>query len=168
MLTTVRQSMNTMAIAADREALDSVIEAIADRLSSQPLITSGIAIKTGGSTLAKTGAADFYATADGVIVKIAASTDLTALTGLVITASSFNVACFYIDSLAVVSVVFGTEGTTAALVKWPQPPRKKALVGTLLITHSATFTGGTTALDTATTVYLPGIAAFDPTIRLGS
>ena len=40
----------------------------------------------------------------------------------------------------------------------------KALIGFLLITHSSTFTGGTTALDTATTVYVSPIGAFDPTI----
>ena len=44
------------------------------------------------------------------------------------------------------------------------PPVNVALVGILVITHSATFTGGTTALDVATTVYLSPIGSVDPSL----
>lgn len=71
---------------------------------------------------------------------------MPALTGLVITAASFNVACFFVDSASVVTVAFGTEGTTLGKVVFPTFPENKALVGLLIITHSSTFTGGTTAL----------------------
>jgi hypothetical protein len=59
---------------------------------------------------------------------------------------------------------FGTEGAAIAGIKVPDFPVDKALVGFLLITHSSTFTGGTTALDTATTVYCSPVGAFDPTV----
>jgi Lhr-like helicase len=51
-------------------------------------------------------------------------------------------------------------------VKFPEFPEGKTLVGFLIITHSSTFTGGTTALDTATTVYVSPVGAFDPNILL--
>jgi hypothetical protein len=114
----------------------------------------------------KTGAAAFYAVAKGVLVTIAASTDMPSLVGLTITASNFNVACFFVDSASVVTLAQGTQATTIGGVKWPQFPLNKALVGFLLITHSSTFTGGTTPLDTATTVYVSPLGPFDPTVLL--
>lgn len=144
----------------------TVLKAMGDRLSSQPLSTAGLVIKIGGSTLAKTGAAAYHGVANGKLVTIAASTDMPALTGLTITANSFNVACFFIDSAGTVTVAFGTEATTRAGVKFPDFPENKALVGFLIITHSSTFTGGTTALDTATTQYVSPVGAFDPTILI--
>lgn len=147
-----------------KRALRVPLTYIADKYSSQPLTTAGLVIKAGGSTLAKTGAADFYATAKGVLVKIAAATDMPALTGLVITATNFNVACFFVDSAGAVTLAAGTQGATLGAVAWPQFPLGSALVGFLIITHSATFTGGTTPLDTATTVYVSPLGPFDPTV----
>ncbi len=166
MLNTVTQWMEGFREVRWNRALRAVLEPIADRMSSQPLKTAGLVIKAGGGVLAKIGAVDFYATAAGVPVTIAASTDMTSLLGLVITAAKFNVACFFVDSASVVTVAFGTEGAALANITWPQFPKNKALVGALIITHSGTFTGNTTALDTATTVYLSPVGAFDPTILI--
>ena len=146
--------------------LTVALKAMADRLSSQPLATAGLVIKAASNTLAKTGATAYHATANGKLVTIAASTDMPALTGLTITANSFNVACFFIDSAGTVTALFGTEATTRAGVKFPEFPENKALVGFLIITHSSTFTGGTTALDTATTQYVSPVGAFDPNVLL--
>lgn len=147
-----------------RRALRATMLPLVDRYSSQPLTTAGLVIKAGGSTLAKTGSAAFYAVASGVPVTIAGSTDMTVLTGLVISATFFNVACFFVDSASVVTVAFGTQGATLGALTWPQFPQGKALIGFLIITHSSTFTGGTTALDTATTVYVSPLGPFDPTV----
>jgi hypothetical protein len=119
-------------------------------------------IKAGGSTLAKIGAADYYGIAAGVPVTIAAATDMPALTGLTITANTFNIAAFFVDSASTVTAAFGTQGATLAATKFPPFPQGKALVGFLIITHSSTFTGGTTPLDTATTVYVSPVGPFDP------
>ena len=143
-------------------AIRGPLVTLVDRFSSQPLSTAGLVIKAGGGTLAKTGAVAYYGIANGTPVAIAASTDMPALTGLVITATFFNVACFFIDSGSTVTVAFGTQGATLAGVIFPPFPRGKALVGFLSITHSATFTGGTTALDTATTTYVSPVGPFDP------
>ena len=162
----LRQHLNNLSIQKDGQILATPLKAIVDRLSCCALATAGLVIKVGGSTLAKTGATAFYATVKGKLVTIAAATDMPALTGLTITAAKFNVACFYIDDASTVTMKAGTEGASIAAVKFPQPPEGKTLVGALLITHSSTFTGGTTALDTATTVYLSPIGAFDATILL--
>lgn len=166
MLDTMTHYMEGLREVRWNRSVRACLSPLTDRMSSQPLTTAGLLIKAGGGTLAKTGAAAFYATAQGVPVTIAASTDMPALTGLVITATFFNVACFFVDSASVVTVAFGTQGATLGALKWPQFPTGKSLVGVLLITHSSTFTGGTTPLDTATTVYISPLGPFDPTVLI--
>jgi hypothetical protein len=76
MLDTVTRYMAGVTNEFANRALTPIFTPIADRYSSQPLTTAGLVIKAGGSTLAKTGAAAFYAVAKGVLVTIAASTDM--------------------------------------------------------------------------------------------
>ena len=164
MLNTFLQHLALVSAGRDRQALQPITEAIAREFNTQAVTSAGLNLKAAASTLAKTGAAAFYGTVLGRLVTIAAATDMPALTGLTITAASFNVACFFIDSAGVVTVRFGTEGTAIVRVKFPDFPLDRALVGFLLITHASAFTGGTTALDAATTVYVSPTGAFDPTI----
>ncbi len=164
MQNTFLQHLSLVGAGRDRQALQPIAEAIAREFNTQALTTAGLVIKAGGSTLAKTGAAAFYGTVGGRLVTIAGSTDMPALTGLNISANAFNVACFFINSAGTVTALFGTEGTAIGRVKFPDFPLDRALVGFLLITHSSAFTGGTTALDTATTVYVSPTGTFDPTI----
>lgn len=166
MLDTMSRFLAGLANVQDAYSLQRILAPLVDRYSSQPLTSAGLVIKAGGGVLAKTGAADFYATAGGVLVKIAASTDMPSLTGINITAANFNVVCFFIDSAAAVTIAAGTQGATLGAVVFPQFPVKKALVGFLIITNASTFTGGTTALDAATTVYVSPLGAFDPTVLI--
>lgn len=163
MLDTMTRYLQDVPEARSRHALRRVIGTLIDRYSSQPLTSAGLVIKAGGGVLTKTGAADFYATAAGVLVKIAASTDMPSLVGVNITAGAFNVVCFFIDNAGVVTLAAGSQGATLGAVTWPQFPVRKALIGFLIITNAGAFTGGTTALDTATTVYVSPLGAFDPT-----
>lgn len=148
-------------------ALLEVLGSIGDRFSSCAISSAGLAIKSGGGVLAKTGSAVTSLIANGVPVAIAASTDMPALTGT-ITAGSFNVYCFFIDSASVLTVAQGTEATTLAGVVYPAFPAGKALVGCLTITYASTFTGGTTPLDTATTTYNSPTGAWDPSVLVGA
>lgn len=138
-----------------------------DRLSSQPLTSAGLVIHGSASAKAKTGSADFYASVKGTLVKIAASTDMPALTGCNAAAGAFNVACFYVDAAGTVTMLPGNQAATLGAVTFPEPPLNKALVGFLIITDASAFTGGTTALDAATTVYVSPLAGFDPTALTG-
>lgn len=165
MPTYVNQQLAAMDSQNEQAALRPLLNALADRMSSQATSTAGLVIKAENNVLAKTGAAAFAGVANGVPVAIAASTDMPALTGT-ITAAKYNVYCFFIDSASVVTVAQGTEGATLAAVKFPPFPVGKALVGYLVITYASTFTGNSTALDTATTVYVSPVGAFDPTILL--
>lgn len=165
MPTYVNQQLAAMDSQNEQAALRPLLNALADRMSSQATSTAGLVIKDEDNVLAKTGAAAFAGVANGVPVAIAASTDMPALTGT-ITAAKYNVYCFFIDSASVVTVAQGTEGATLAAVKFPPFPVGKALVGYLVITYASTFTGNSTALDTATTVYVSPVGAFDPTILL--
>lgn len=163
MLDTMTRYLSAVSDVNWRRAVRRVALPLIDRYSTQPLNSAGLVIKAGGSTLAKIGSSDFYASVTGVLVKIAASTDMPALTGMNNTAAYFNVAQFFVDSAGVVALAYGTQGATLGAVVFPQPPEKKALVGTLIITYASAFTGGTTPLDTATTVYINNIGPFDPT-----
>ena len=167
MPTYVNQQLAAMDSQNEQAALRPLLNALADRMSSQATSTAGLVIKAENNVLAKTGAAAFAGVANGVPVAIAASTDMPALTGT-IGAGKFNIYCFFIDSASVVTVAQGTEGATLAAVKFPPFPVGKALVGYLVITYASAFTGGTTPLDTATTVYVSPVGAFDPTILLSA
>ncbi len=166
MINTITQYVNALSSRRDEHAIRNIVNPLGDRYSSQPLTSAGLIIKAGGSALAKTGAAAFYATAKGVLVKIAASTDMPALTGINFTAGQFTVACFFIDSAGTVTAAGGTPGATLGAVKFPLFPSGKALVGFLIITYASAFTGGTTPLDTATTVYVSPLGPFDPSVLI--
>lgn len=154
----------------ERMGLRSVLAPMVDRVSSQVLQTGGaIVIKAGGSTLAKTGAASTHVSVTGKLVRIAAATDLAALSGTV-TNAKFNVYCWFIDSAGTVTSAMGTEGATRAAVVFPAFPVNKALVGFVIINPTGTgnFVGGTTALDDGTVTpnaeYIAATGAFDPTV----
>ena len=164
MLDTIHQHLAGVSAEKDRRALRTVLNALGDRLSTQIFNTGGLAIKTGGSALAKT-VNTVIAMCGGVYVSVVA-VSLKKKTGLNIGAGKFNVAVFYVDAAGTVSVAFGAEGATAALVKFPQTPARKAVIGFLMITYASAFTGGTTPLDTATTVYVNTVGAFDPSVQL--
>ncbi len=163
MQNTVQQYLQVIGSGNDRGALQAILAYVAAQHNTQALNSAGLVIKAGGSALAKTGSSAFYAIVGGKLVTIAGSTDMPALTGLNITAASFNVACFFVNAAGTVSARFGTEGTALGKVKFPDFPIDAALVGFLIITYASAFTGGTTALDTATTVYVSPTGAVDPT-----
>lgn len=165
MLDTMTRYLTAFADMRHRWAIRKIAEPIVDRMSSQPLSTAGLVISSGGATTAKIGGSDFYAVAGGVPVTIPAATVMPALTGINMSAGQFNVVCFFVDSAAVVTAAGGAPGANLGAVKWPQFPKNKSLVGMLIITYASAFTGGSTPLDTATTVYLsPALGAFDPTV----
>lgn len=150
-----------------RADLSAMFKPIADRFSCQAHNSAGLEITAGGGTTAQIGSTvTFQYVVKGISRTIAAGTDMPALPSGTITAASFNIFAFFADSAGTVTSVAGTEGTTRALAKFPAFPEGKTLIGYIVVTHSSTFTNGTTALDTATTVYVSPIGPFDPSILL--
>lgn len=146
----------------------NIVGPLGDRYSSQSHTSPGLAITTGGSTTAKIGATAWAGTANGVLVSVAASTNMPALSGTIAQAY-FNVFCFFIDSASAVTSAMGTEAATLAGVVFPPFPQGKALIGYLIVTNSGgAFIGGTTALDTATTIYVNTVGAADPSVLVGA
>lgn len=167
MLGTIRQWLEGVAGETTRKAIRVPLDAIGSRLSCQALNSAALEINAGGGFVPQIGSSTtFRALVQGHLVTIAAGTDMPAFT-TAITAASFNVVCFFVDGAGTVTSLSGVEGTTAALVKFPNFPTDKALIGFILITYASAFTGGSTALDTATTVYVSPVGAVDPSIVVG-
>lgn len=167
----IRQILAAMGDTRERLALDAILTAIGDRLSTQSFTDAGLTIKAGGSAIVKTGANAIYMSIKGILVTKAAATDMAALSGTV-TNAKFNVFCFYCDAAGNLTSAMGTEGATLAAVKWPPLPEGKAQIGFVIINPTGTgnFVGGTTALDDVTVVpnaaYVSTDAPFDPSILI--
>ena len=165
MIDTISRWMGGITPEKTAYSLLNILAPIGDRLSSQSLSSAALAITGAGSTTAKIGAAIYYASVMGSVQSIAANTNLPALTGITAPANNYVIACFFIDGGGTTTVVGGTPGATAATAKFPPFPAGKTLIGWLLITNGASvFTGGTTPLDTATTLYFNSVGPFDPSI----
>jgi hypothetical protein len=149
-----------------RRALRAIHKPLIDRYSSQALTSAALVINGAGATFAKIGAAPFYAVAAGSLVMLAAGAAMPALTNVLIPAGSYNVAAFYVNSAGVITAAPGTASLTLGGVVFPQAVVGAALVGFLIITYAGAFVGGTTPLDTATTVYISPTGPIDPTCRV--
>lgn len=166
--------MNAIRIRPDSKRLIQMFQsvrtdlvALNSNVSTHLLTSGGLAIKAGGSALAKT-TGTYQAVIGGVLVSKAAG-DMAALVGTV-TNTKFNVYVFYIDSTGTVTTSMGTEGATLAAVVAPATPTSKAAIGFVIINPTGTgnFVGGTTALDDGTVapnaVYVNTIGTFRPTV----
>lgn len=154
----------------DREVARKILAPLADRMSSHCFTSAGLAIKTAGSALVKAGNIT-YAIAQGKLQKIAANTDMAALSGTV-TNAKFNVFAFFIDSAGNLSSAMGTEATTLGGVVVPPPPVGAATIGYAIINPTGTgnFVGGTTPIDDATVVpnaaYINLTGPVDPSVLI--
>lgn len=130
----------------------NVIKAQASSMD-QLLNVGGLAIKAGGSPLARTVNITRAMLNGNLVVKAAG--DMAALSGT-IAANAHNVYCFFMDGAGTLSTVMGTAGATAAAVEFPPIPAGRIMLGFVLVTHTSSFVGGTTALDAsgATAVYV--------------
>lgn len=168
MIGTIPQFLQGIGAASDRNALQPVLFALGDKLSTRLLVSAALAIKAGGSAVVKGGAA-FYASVRGDLVTKAINTDMAALVGTV-TNAKFNVFVFFIDATGTLTTVMGTEGATLNAVTFPDFQQGKACIGFIIVNPTGTgnFVGGTTPLDDATVVpnvvYVNTVGGFDPTV----
>jgi len=131
--------------------LETLLDKLQRRQCNMVFNTGGLAIKTGGSALAKTVNVIKYVI-DGVYCSKAAA-DMAALSGTV-TNAKFNVFVFTVQADGTLKSYMGTEAATRAGIIWPTIADGEAVIGFVEINPTGTgnFVGGTTALDDATVV----------------
>lgn len=171
MKNTVTQYLNQIPNNNERLTLMSVVNPIADRMSSQTLRSGALRID-GGSASAVVELNDtLVCFVDGALVTKASTTNMAALVGTV-TNALFNVYAFFIDKAGTLSTAMGIEGATLAAVGFPPLPEKKALIGFVIVNPTGTgnFVGGTTQLDDGTVtpnaVFVNTVGAVDPSVIL--
>jgi len=168
MRNTIASLLSIIGAGNDRKALQDTLAPIVAQVNTQALNSAGLVISS-TTTKAKIGASDFYATVRGRLLKIAAATDMPALSGTV-TNAKFNVFVFYVNASGTVSSAMGAEAGTLGGVVFPDLPTDQALIGFVIINPTGTgnFVGGTTPLGDLTVVpnavYISPIGAVDPTI----
>ena len=148
----IKLAVKTLASIKERVFFAEIFGDIADALSCQMYTSGALAIKTGGSALAKVGTL-CYGINKGKPFSIAANTDMAALSGTVVNAT-FNVYVFDRDSAGTLTSAMGTAGATLAAVSFPARVQGKTRIGYVIINPTGTgdFVGGTTALDNGTVV----------------
>lgn len=148
-----------------RRSLEKLLQPAIDGSITQNLTSAGLVITGAGGVNAKIGATDVYSIVDGILVKTAAGAALPVLTGLNQSAAVYNVYVYFVDAAGVITVLQGLENAAISGVKWPAFPSGKAPLGFLLVTYASAFTGNTTPLDTATTVYLNPVGDWYPSLN---
>lgn len=132
-------------------AFVSFLQDLMDRLLNQNLTHNGLVISAGGATTAKTGATASTSIAGGKLVQTAAATVLPVLAGT-ISQNNFGGWAFLSDSAGTLSSVFLNQASALAGVTFPAIPKGSVILGFILANPTtATFVGGTTALDAANT-----------------
>lgn len=127
-----------------------LLQAFFSLFSNQVVAPPTLAIKAAGGVLARTTTACF-ALVGGVLVKIAANTDMPALTGVSIPNGSKQIVGFATDAAGTLSLLAGNVAATVGALQFPAVPVGQVALGYLIIENGtgSTFTGGTTALDAA-------------------
>jgi hypothetical protein len=131
--------------------LSNLFDKIQRALTNRCLVTGALAIKAGGSALAKTVSTVYYMI-DGTYYSKAAA-DTSALAGTV-TNTKFNVFVFTLNAAGTFHTYMGTEGAAISNVVFPTIPDGEVSVGWVIVnpTGAGNFVGGTTALDDGTVV----------------
>jgi hypothetical protein len=164
----LNQRVDAIADYQARTQLWYLLSYLYDRLSSALHTAAGLVINGAGAAFPKTGAAITYGSVAGVPIQIPAGTALPSPVGANTAAGQYIMIAYWaslVNGTLTYTYTFGAPGASAAAATYPQPPAVKGytLIGYLLVTYASAFTGGTTPLDTATTVFISPVGAVDPT-----
>lgn len=134
----------------DHAARFNLMQAFYSLHNSQVLSSFGLTA-TAATALGKTGATAAWALVNGVAVKVAASTNLPAITTASSMVSGQKTAIgYYVNAAGTITAVAGEVVAAANALKLPNNPTTDVVcIGYIIIEAAATFTGGTTNLDAA-------------------
>lgn len=146
--------------------MEALFDKLQRRFANMVFNSAGLAIKTGGSALAKS-VNTIFAIVDGVLVKKAAA-DMAALSGSNVPDGSKNVYVFTVQVDGTLKTYPGTAATTVGGITWPTILDGEAVIGFAVVENGtgSNFVPGTTALDAAsltvsyvntTHPFIPGI-----------
>ncbi len=131
--------------------LDTLLDSIQRALTNFAMNTGGLAIKVGGSALAKT-VNTVYFRIDGSVYSKAAA-DMAAFSGTV-TNAKFNIFVHTVNAAGTLATRMGVEAATLGGVTLPTIPDGEVVIGFTIINPTGTgnFVGGTTVLDDVTVI----------------
>jgi len=129
------QSMASLPDKGAGVSLYRALEGVYDRLSCQTLSTPGLAIKASSSLLVKAGTL-CKCIVNGTLVSVAANADMPVLSGT-INIAKFNVFCFFVDAAGAFTSAMGVEAAAIGGIKFPPIPKKKAMLGFVIIEGGA-------------------------------
>lgn len=144
---TVTKSIANVSPGSYSEVLGAHMNAVACSLLTDP----GLRIVGGSASALAEHQNALYAVVNGVILTVAAGTDLPALVGTVSNAE-FGLFVWTVDSAGTVAQLTLATATTLGGITVPSIPDNKAVVGAIIINPTGTgdFVGGTTLLDDGT------------------
>ena len=141
-------------------ATENLLRAFNVMFSRQNLVSSVLAVKSAASPLARV-TGNVTAMLNGRLVQSVAA-DLPAVT-LVLTAAQTAYGLVLMDAAGVFTVNYSAPAVGVGNIQFPLVPTDKVALGFILFNTAATFTGGTTAMDTAGISYFNTVGAFSPT-----
>lgn len=170
MFNSFSQSISSLPDRAANAVLSALLGPLFLRMESCTLTTAGLVVKAAASPLAKTGAAITHYISSGIKGRIAASTDMPALTGFNVANAKWNAIVFSVNKLGVVRAQIGKQdAATEAGIRWPELDQGSAILGILIINPTTgSFTGGTTALDDVNMniQFISPVGTFDPSVKI--
>lgn len=151
---------------SDYQELNALLNTFFLLYNTNVVQPASLAINAALAVFAKTTNAAFFLV-KGVLVKVAAGAAMPVLTGVSIPTGSKQIVGFTITGDGTLARIDGNVATTVAGLVFPVAPNDFSIVIGYLIIENATgstFTGNTTALDTAslTVTYVNAVDTFTP------
>jgi hypothetical protein len=139
---------------------DQVERAIADLYQRQALNSAGLAVN-GAANPAYKVANTVLAMVGGTLVSKTTAA-FPALTGYNLTSAQVGLIVAAMDVSGNLVNIFANPAASIGQLSLPPVPPNYVCLGVVLINIAATFTGGTTAMDTAGITYVSQVGPFNP------
>jgi hypothetical protein len=150
-------------INAGNEAIppEVLLRAFNDLFARQCLNSAGAAVSSAAAVTWKT-SNTIFAMVNGVL-QTKTTANFPALTGYNLTSAQVGLIVGTVDGSGNLGAVYATPAATLGQLVMPVVPFNQAAVAVVVLNTAATFTGGTTAMDTSGISYINIVGPFSPT-----